>query len=715
MAAATAKAAAPPDYSVSANGPVGKGVWGDLDGHVTTSPWGTGVASWHETALDARTVDGGEALTFALHQPDSPDASAVLDQVSFFVDVRGPTHVQLDFDGDVRNGSGADFALDLTGLTGGPLRQDVKVTIDFDAQQIRVGAKAYGVDNAQAAAFFQAAGDATQLTVGAGSGAFTLRDVSVSHHEVVHDGSAVLDWIQTALDTIAHTSATPIYASRALAMQSLAVMDTLSAMKGEAGQLVSLDAPHGASAEAAAIAAAHRVLVELFPTEKAALDQKMAESLAQLGGHGVAAGQAFGDAVAAAVCAVRAHDGWDAQVAYQGPDAPNAWQPTPPAYADPLAPQWGQVDPFTLASGDQFRPPAPPAPGSQAYADAYNLTKDLGARDSATRTADQTEIARFWADGSGSYTPPGHWDAIAEQLAGEQHFGLEASAKLFAMLNLALADAGIACWDAKYAYAAWRPITAILNGDADGDPLTTGDPSWTPLLSTPPFPEYTSGHSTFSAAASAILTQVFGEHVSFDTTSLTAPGVVRHYDSFEQAAGEAGMSRIYGGIHFMFANLEGLACGNQVGEWVLETFGRTGDQRAPSLVVDQKSGEALSGTPVLTGVAVDNASALHLISVSLDGGAARTVAVDDHGRFSLSLGQLFGPLADGEHHLLFSAADAAGNTSTNDWAFTWGAHTTAAAAPAPSSAEAPVPADHLDLLHQGATHFHGQPFYDYLL
>jgi membrane-associated phospholipid phosphatase len=506
-------------------------------------------------------------------------------------------------------------------------------------------------------------------------------------------------------------------------MQSLAVMDTLSALKGEAGPLVSLQAPQGASAEAAAIAAAHHVLVELFPTEKAALDQRFADSLSHLSGHGIAAGQAFGDAVAAAVCAIRAQDGWDAQVAYQAPDQTNAWQPTPPAYANPLAPQWGQVDPFTLQSGDQFRPAEPPALDSQAYADAYNLTKDLGGKGSTARTADQTEIAKFWADGSGSYTPPGHWDAIAAQLASAQGYGLEASARLFATLNLALADAGIACWDAKYAYAAWRPITAIHSGDADGNDLTAADPTWAPLLGTPPFPEYTSGHSTFSAAAAAVLSQVFGEHVSFDTTSLTAPGVVRHYDSFEQAAQEAGMSRIYGGIHFMFSNLEGLACGQQVGQWVLDHVGQGGDHGGPSLVLTQKSGATLS-TPDLHGFAVDDVTHLHLISVGLDGGTAKTVAVDDQGRFSLSLTGLFGAISNGDHHLLLSATDAAGHTTTTDWAFAWGqpaaAAMVASAHPGDQAADAGSDADlggGVDLTLQRLLdhpHFHGQPFPEWL-
>jgi hypothetical protein len=656
------------DYTVSA--------WGPGAASVAAGGGGLGVAAAGEHGLATGVVDAGEALTFAPKPAADAAVVQVLDLASFTVHAAGGARVLLDFDGDVGGGA----ALDLAALTGKPLHGDAKIAVDFAAHTVRVNGASFGAENSLVAGFFAAGQGATHLTVGSGAGGFSVRDFACTHHDAPAGpgGAPVLDWIQAGLDSIAHAAASPIYASRALAVESLAVMDALAALKGEPGRLVSLTPPPGASAQAAAIAAAHKVLVELFPTEKAALDLKMSQGLAALSGPGIAAGAAFGESVAAAVVGIRAHDGWDARVTYEPSGATNAWQPTPPAYSNPLGPQWGQVDPFVMTSGDQFRPGPPPALDSQAYADAYNFTKDWGGTDSTLRTADQTEMAHFWADLGGSYTPPGHWDAIAEQLAREQDFGLEASAKLFGMLNLALGDAGIACWDAKYAYATWRPVTAIRNGDADGNPLTAGDPDWTPLWATPPFPEYTSGHSTFSAAAATILTAVFGDHVAFSTTSLTAPGIVRHYDSFEQAAEEAGMSRIYGGIHFQFANLEGQACGTQIGRWVLDAFGTSGDARAPAVVLDQVEGTVFTTRPKLAGWAVDNASALHRISVSLDGGKARTIAVDDHGRFSLPDG-LFRHLAGGDHQLAFTARDAAGNTSTTDWSFAWGAHSPSAA------------------------------------
>jgi hypothetical protein len=143
---------------------------------------------------------------------------------------------------------------------------------------------------------------------------------------------------------------------------------------------------------------------------------------------------------------------------------------------------------------------------------------------------------------------------------------------MFAMLNMSVADAGIVCWDCKYNYDFWRPITAIREADTDGNPNTTADPNWTPLIKTPPFPEYTSGHSTFSGAASAVLSHLYGDDYSFSTTSIGLPGVTRNFTSFSQAADEAGISRIYGGIHFMSANLNGLECGEKIGNYVSTNF-----------------------------------------------------------------------------------------------------------------------------------------------
>jgi hypothetical protein len=278
----------------------------------------------------------------------------------------------------------------------------------------------------------------------------------------------------------------------------------------------------------------------------------------------------MGRSAAHRVLAQRRHDGADEVVEYVPPAGPGMWQPTPPANAPAVLPQWPGVTPFALASADQFRPAGPPDVTSPEFAADFNEVKSLGARNSTTRTAEQTQIALFWADGAGTATPPGHWNEIAQQLAIDQGNNLVENARMFALLNVALADAGIASWDAKYAYHCLRPVTAIRNAAGDGNDLTEADVAWTPLIGTPPFPSYVSGHSTFSAAAATVLAGFFGtDDLTFTTTSEGLPGVTRSFTSLSQAAEEAGRSRIYGGIHFEFDNADGLALGRAVGQYVL--------------------------------------------------------------------------------------------------------------------------------------------------
>jgi membrane-associated phospholipid phosphatase len=204
----------------------------------------------------------------------------------------------------------------------------------------------------------------------------------------------------------------------------------------------------------------------------------------------------------------------------------------------------------------------------------------LGGFQSENRSQEQTEIALFWSDGGGTSTPPGHWNQIAIDVTLDEQTELLETARTFALLNLAMADAGIAAWDAKYHYNVWRPIDAIGMGDQDGNAATIGESHWLPLLKTPPFPAYTSGHSAFSGAASTVLAALYGDATPFDSQSdaHAAPKqrpldpsqvATRHFESFSQAAEEAGLSRIYGGIHFRFDNIAGLALGRQIGDAVI--------------------------------------------------------------------------------------------------------------------------------------------------
>ncbi len=210
--------------------------------------------------------------------------------------------------------------------------------------------------------------------------------------------------------------------------------------------------------------------------------------------------------------------------------------------------------------------PGPPALNSAAYTAAFREVKALGGRQGSRRTEDQTQIALFWADIAGTATPPGHWNEIAQTVARQRGITLAENARLFALLNMSLADAGVYCWIIKFNYGFWRPITAIQRADEDGNPDTDADASWEPLIETPPFPSYTSGHSTFSGAAAAVLASFFGtDRVRFTSNSDGLPGVTRTFDGFWAAAEEAGMSRIYGGIHWQFDNTDGLTAGRETG------------------------------------------------------------------------------------------------------------------------------------------------------
>jgi membrane-associated phospholipid phosphatase len=265
----------------------------------------------------------------------------------------------------------------------------------------------------------------------------------------------------------------------------------------------------------------------------------------------------------------RATDGSSRVVSYTPGTQPGQWQPTPPTFSPAAFPQWSAVTPFAISSGSQFRPAGPPALTSQAYANALQEVEALGSANSTTRTPEQSQIALFWADGAGTETPPGHWNEIAEQVARTHGDTLVQDARLFATLNIALADAAIAAWDAKYTFNFWRPVTAIHNANLDGNARTTADPSWTPFLVTPAFPSYVSGHSSFSAAAAVVLTSFFGGHVTFTARSDALPGVTRTFHSFMDAAEEAGLSRIYGGIHYSFDNRDGLAMGGALADYVI--------------------------------------------------------------------------------------------------------------------------------------------------
>jgi membrane-associated phospholipid phosphatase len=377
-------------------------------------------------------------------------------------------------------------------------------------------------------------------------------------------GDMVLRWNEAMIAAVRTAGQSPPVAARSAAIVQAAVYEAVNSIDGSyTPYLVEIPAPPWASSEAATAEAAHDALVGMFPAQKPVLDLELMASLQLIDdGDAKTWGISVGHAAAQILLAVRAHDGSDRVVPYTPGTDPGDWQPTPPAYAPPLVPQWPGVTPFVLLSGSQFRPPPPPALDSPEYLAARDQVMSLGAIDSTTRTADQTEAAMFW---NGIITPndaPFWWNKIAQEVAVAQGTTLVQNARLFALLDLAGADALIGSFDAKYAYNFWRPVTAIRYDT---------DPTWTPLIATPSHPSYPSNHSSISTASAVVLASFFGtDAIPFSLSWNGLPGVTRYYDSFSQAAQEAGQARIWAGIHYSFDVAAGEALGQAVGSYVVQ-------------------------------------------------------------------------------------------------------------------------------------------------
>jgi hypothetical protein len=388
------------------------------------------------------------------------------------------------------------------------------------------------------------------------------------------DANPVIQWNDRTLTAIAQNlDDNAPRASRVLALESIAVYDVVRAINNQPGYLVDLDAPAGISVDAAIAGAAERILSYAFQDQTHAFRAALDKSLQSVpDGPGETQGVAFGQAVADAIIALRANDGADQPMPiFLGSTEPGIWRPTPPDFRPGLEPLWGQVRPFALESGDQFRPGGPPALTSPEYAAAFNRVKQLGEIDSEQRTLDQTKAALFWSNDRGTYTTAGHWNDIASDQLARQGTDVEGSATLFAELNVALADTFIATWDTKYHFVSWRPITAIRQADEDGNPATSPDPTWTPLLITPNFPNYVSGHASSGMTGAEVLTDFFGA-IPFSATSPSLPGEIRQFNNFTEAAVEDGVSRIYGGVHFGFSVTDGSPLGQSVADVALASF-----------------------------------------------------------------------------------------------------------------------------------------------
>jgi hypothetical protein len=386
----------------------------------------------------------------------------------------------------------------------------------------------------------------------------------------------VLDWNAHAARAIVTVGGqVPPRALIRLAMVHLAIYDAVNAIEGvpfeSYASVPIVDRP--ASAEAAAATAAYDVLAALFPAQMADLDAKYAASLAALPDdiakvNGIAVGQQ----AASAILNARAQDGRDATVIYVPGSGPGVWVPTPPAFLAAQAPETQLVQPFVLNSGSQFRPEGPFSLGSEDWARDYNEVKGLGSAVGSARTAEQTDIARFWSD-----NPPLQWNRAWRALSVAKGLGLAENARYFAMLASASADALIACWDAKYYYNFWRPVTAIRAGDSDGNSETAPDATWIGLIVTPNHPEYPAAHGCFSGASTETLKYFFGsDNIGFWMDSAVAGVVnpIRTYFRFSDALAEVLEARIYGGMHYRHSTRIGANVGKQVARFTTTHFFR---------------------------------------------------------------------------------------------------------------------------------------------
>jgi len=359
-----------------------------------------------------------------------------------------------------------------------------------------------------------------------------------------------------------------------VAMVQLAIYDAVQAIeKKYEPYYVEIPGASG-SPEAAAAKAAHDVLVSRFPSQAANLDTAYQQYLLN---HGLAdndPGVGVGAKAAAGIIALRACDGSfpnPAPPPFIGGTGIGVWRPTPPGNLPMLAPWLGNVTPFAMTRPSQFRSDPPPALTSREYARDYNEIKTLGVMDNSSRTAEQTDLANFWNTNYGVL-----WNQALRDIATAHVDNIADSSRLFALAEIAIADALINCWNTKNVYVSWRPITAIQEGNNDNNPWTAGDPNWKPLITTPNYPDHSSGANSFTGAVTRMLALFFEtDHLTFSlTTTNPGPTIVdtRTYNRFSDAAQDVVDARIYEGIHFRFADEVGRSQGRQVADWTFKNY-----------------------------------------------------------------------------------------------------------------------------------------------
>jgi hypothetical protein len=381
------------------------------------------------------------------------------------------------------------------------------------------------------------------------------------------DGALVVSWNQLAHElAFAEDEFLTFKGVRAFSMMHVAVHDALNAVTPTYRQYAYTGRVESADPVAAAAQAAYEVLVSQYPTARDRLDDELATWLDRVpDGPDTTRGLELGTESAAAILALRDGDGFDVEGTYAFESGPGAYQTTPSWDGFVLQPGFRFAAPFGLGTGEQFRPPPPPALDSPAYTTAYNEVMERGRADSDVRTPDQTAYAVWWME----FTE-GSMNRLARNLVTEHGLRLGDAARLFALLNMSMFDTYVATWDSKFSANHWRPYTAIRAAASDGNPDTEPDATWEPLRTTPPFPEYVSTHSAVCSSSFEILSRVFGPDVAFTMDTTTAPPGMRSrsFASFRDAAAECADSRVQLGWHFRYATDSGLDVGRNVATFV---------------------------------------------------------------------------------------------------------------------------------------------------
>lgn len=475
----------------------------------------------------------------------------------------------------------------------------------------------------------------------------------------------VLFWNAQARASIqADATAAPI-ASRLLGMLHLVINDVVNAIDDFRTKRLPLHVDTDLNLELALASAASAFLSAAVPSQSNVLSQIFDNVRQEFPDSAQRdASIRFGEFATEKMLSLYPIEMWNDITYFDAPAGAGNWVATAPAYEVAQLPvlrelNWITGEPLAI----EALAPAPPSLDSAEYAAAYNQVRNLGSATSTTRTEEQTLIARFWADGAGSATPAGHWNAIASEIAAADRLSTADAARMLFELNSAISDAAIAAWIIKYGYHHWRPITAIAEADVDGNPATEKEANWVPLVATPAHPEYVSGHSTISAAAANVLSRFFGDQRNFETSSVGVPGVVRAYDSFEEAAQEAGMSRIYGGIHFEYSNQQGQVIGKMLGERSFDRLATFVDVLAPEIFLPNRDVFVNSRDVTWTGWVLDDLVGVESLVVTINGTQWREIARDAGGQFEIAFVDADELLQEGTNEIELNATDYSGKKS----------------------------------------------------